>query len=100
MKGGAGQGCVVATEGNSTTWNMMTTGMVSFFPDVPDGVLVDLGTTVRALIRFHPDRWEQIHSRRITVGMAFEIREGARVVGRGVVTRVNPNASPGERELL
>lgn len=59
-----------------------------YFPDVPDDVMVELGTTVRALVRFTQERWDEIHSKHIYVGMPFEIREGARTVGRGVVTSV------------
>jgi len=32
--------------------------------------------------------WEDVHSKRITVGMPFQIREGNKTVGHGVVTRV------------
>jgi len=59
-----------------------------FFPDLADGEMVELGTRVRVLVRFLRERWEDVHAERITVGMPFEIREGARVVGRGVVSKV------------
>jgi translation elongation factor EF-Tu-like GTPase len=59
-----------------------------YFPDLPEGAMVELGTTVRALVRFRHERWEDVHSKRITVGMPFQIREGSRIVGQGVVTRV------------
>jgi len=59
-----------------------------YFPDLADGAMVELGTTVRALVRFRQERWEDVHSKRITVGMPFQIREGNRTVGHGVVTRV------------
>src|SRR4051794_13811094 len=59
-----------------------------FFPDLKDGEKVVLGTTLRALIRFSQVRWEEVHSKKIEVGMPFQIREGARTVGRGVVTKV------------
>jgi hypothetical protein len=44
------------------------------FPDVPDGQFVPLGTTVRAVIWFFPGRWQEYHSKRIHVGMKFQIR--------------------------
>jgi len=59
-----------------------------FFPDVPDDEIVELGTTVRAVVRFPQERWDEVHSKSITVGMPFEIREGSRTVGRGVVTKL------------
>ena len=58
------------------------------FQYFPDDEAVELGTTVRAVVRFFKERWDDVHSGQITVGMPFEIREGRRVVGRGVVTRV------------
>ena len=70
-------------EGDDQAWDG-----TQFFPDLPDGVMVELGIPVRALVRFVHERWEQIHSKRITIGMDFEIREGARVVGRGTVTKL------------
>jgi translation elongation factor EF-Tu-like GTPase len=59
-----------------------------YFPDVSDGQMVELGTTVRAFVRFLQERWDEVHSKCITVGMPFEIREGSRTVGRGHVTKV------------
>jgi hypothetical protein len=59
-----------------------------FFPDVPDDETIKLGTTVRVVIRFLQERWNETHSQHITVGMPFEIREGRRIVGRGEVTKV------------
>ena len=59
-----------------------------YFPDVPTGMLIQLGTTVRCLVRFRQARWDEVHSKSIRVGMPFEIREGRRIVGRGIVTRV------------
>jgi len=57
-----------------------------FFPDYEEGETVRLGDTVRVHIEFPPDRWEQHHSKRIYVGMPFEIREGRKAVGNGTVT--------------
>lgn len=71
-------------EGDDQAWDG-----TQFFPDLPDGVMVDLGTPVRALVRFVQERWEQAHSKRIKIGMPFEIREGARIVGRGTVTKLD-----------
>lgn len=60
---------------------------IQYFPD-NDDEMVELGTTVRAFVRFWQHRWDAVHAKQITVGMPFEIREGARTVGRGVVTKV------------
>ena len=59
-----------------------------FFPDIPDDEMVELGTTVRAVVRFLQERWDEVLSKHITVGTPFEIREGDRTVGRGRVTKV------------
>ena len=59
-----------------------------FFPDLQDDEMVELGKTVRAVIKFRQERWDEVHSKAITVGMPFAIREGKRTVGRGVVTNV------------
>lgn len=56
------------------------------FPEFSDGVVIELGTLVRAKVRFLQSRWDEVHSKRIEVGVPFEIREGRRIVGRGVVT--------------
>ncbi|QDV29142.1 Elongation factor Tu [Planctopirus ephydatiae] len=61
---------------------------VQFFPDLSDDQMVELGTTIRAYVRFLQERWDEVHSKHITVGMPFEIREGNRTVGRGRVTKV------------
>lgn len=58
------------------------------FPGLPENELLELGKTVRAVVIFTQDRWDEIHSKQITVGMPFEIREGLKVVGRGVVTKL------------
>lgn len=59
-----------------------------FFPDLFDDQMVELGTTVRVRVRFLQERWDEVHSNRVIVGMPFEIREGNRTVGRGRVTKV------------
>jgi translation elongation factor EF-Tu-like GTPase len=61
---------------------------LQYFPDLPDGAMVSLGEPVRASVRFRREMWEDVHSKRITVGMPFQIREGSKTVGHGVVTRV------------
>ena len=63
-----------------------------FFPDSEDEE-IELGTTVRAFIQFRQERWDEVHSKRIRVGLPFEIREGSKVVGRGVVTQLNVTVS-------
>ncbi|HAH45422.1 hypothetical protein [Gimesia sp.] len=59
-----------------------------FFPELPEGVLLELGITVRAFVRFPQKRWDEFHSKNIRVGMEFLIREGARVVGEGTVKKL------------
>jgi elongation factor Tu len=59
-----------------------------YFPDLPDGTMVTLGKPVPALIRFRQEMWAAVHAKRITVGMPFQIREGNKTVGQGVVTRL------------
>jgi translation elongation factor EF-Tu-like GTPase len=59
------------------------------FPDVKAGSMIELGTTVRVVLLFPLDRWKEEHSKRIIVGMPFEIREGRKTVGRGIVTRLD-----------
>jgi elongation factor Tu len=59
-----------------------------YFPELPDGAIVELGATIRAVIRYRQEQWEDVHSKRITVGLPFQIREGNRTVGRGIVTKV------------
>jgi translation elongation factor EF-Tu-like GTPase len=53
--------------------------------EYPDGGRAEPGQTVRALLSFVRP---QYHRGRVYPGMAFEICEGARVIGRGIVTRV------------
>jgi len=64
-----------------------------FFPDNEDGIAL-LGVTARTLVQFSQERWEEVHSKHIAVGTRFEIREGNRTVGHGVVT--NLDADPPE----
>tara|TARA_R100001132_G_C3275839_1_gene100041 strand:- start:9651 stop:9971 length:321 start_codon:yes stop_codon:yes gene_type:complete len=59
-----------------------------FFPNQSEGEMVELGITVNALVRFPQSRWDEVHSKRITVGMEFEIHEGAKMVGHGIVKRL------------
>src|SRR5262245_24113634 len=59
-----------------------------YFPGLPDGAMVTLGSPVRALIRFRQEMWEDVHSKRISVGMPFQIREGNKTVGHGVVKKL------------
>lgn len=59
------------------------------FPDVAPDEFVELGHDVRAFVQFVRQRWEQVHQHRLHIGMKFEIREGARTVGHGVVTRLS-----------
>ncbi|WP_417381543.1 elongation factor Tu [Gimesia sp.] len=59
-----------------------------FFPDLTEGMLLELGVTVRAFVRFPQKRWDEFHSQQIKEGMDFLIREGAKVVGRGTVKKV------------
>jgi translation elongation factor EF-Tu-like GTPase len=59
-----------------------------YFPDLPNGAMVELGRSVRTLIRFRQEMWKDVHSKKIIVGMPFQIREGPRTVGRGIVMKV------------
>jgi len=59
------------------------------FPNLKPGSMIELGTTVRVVLFFPLERWQEEHSKRISVGMPFEIREGRKVVARGVVTRLD-----------
>ena len=55
----------------------------------PDVTRVHPGDEVRAFIQLRRERWESVHRDKLFVGMTFQIREGARTVGSGVVTRVD-----------
>ena len=57
-----------------------------FFPDLRETDSVQLGIPVRAFVEFPTDCWERYHSKRIGVGMPFQIREGKKLVGTGTVT--------------
>ena len=59
-----------------------------WFPDFNRDDYVELGTEVRAFIEFSKGRWDEVHRHSIHEGMPFEIREGRRVVGTGIVTRL------------
>jgi len=59
------------------------------FPDFNPGEYITLGTEVRAFIEFSKSRWDEVHSRSIYIGMPFEIREGSKKVGNGVVTQLD-----------
>ena len=61
------------------------------YPDV-DSVLP--GQTARALLRFLSP---EAHLGRVQPGMTFEVREGARVVARGRVTKILHLAESAER---
>jgi translation elongation factor EF-Tu-like GTPase len=64
-----------------------------FFPDVPEGKFVPLGTAVRTMIWFPQDRWDDCHRHRIRIGTRFQIQEGRKVVGRGEVTNIEVRAT-------
>jgi translation elongation factor EF-Tu-like GTPase len=59
------------------------------FQSFPDVECVVLGTEVRAFVEFSKARWDEVHRHSIYVGMPFEIHEGAKVVGKGIITRLN-----------
>ena len=59
-----------------------------WFPDFNRGDSVPLGTEVRAFVDFSKGRWDEVHKHSVYEGMPFEIREGPKVVGTGVVTRL------------
>src|SRR5262245_25769826 len=58
------------------------------FPDVDQAAFIELGTEVRAFVEFSKGCWDEVHQHSLYVGMPFEIREGSKLVGRGVVTRL------------
>jgi len=62
-----------------------------YFPDYRDDDSVPLGATVRTHIGFLKERWNDYHSKRMSVGSAFQIQEGTKVVGRGTVTGLVAN---------
>ena len=51
----------------------------------PDVEWVYPGDTVRAFLSF---RYPDAHHEQVESGMPFEVREGSRVVARGVVTKI------------
>jgi len=62
--------------------------------EYPDVEWVHPGETARTLLWFlSPDA----HLGRVHVGMEFEVREGARVVGRGQITKILNLAESAER---
>jgi hypothetical protein len=66
-----------------------------YFPDeVKEEGKVPLGKTIRARIHFPLKSWDKYHSSHVKAGMAFEIREGDKLVGRGIVTSVGANPRP------
>lgn len=70
-------------EGEEQAWDGF-----QYFPDLQDDSIVPLGTKIRVFVQFREETWEAIHSKRLQVGMSFQIREGKRIVGRGVVTKL------------
>jgi translation elongation factor EF-Tu-like GTPase len=52
------------------------------FPDVERA---DLGATVRVILSFLSP---QAHHGKLTIGTPFLVREGSKVIGRGVITRL------------
>ena len=63
--------------------------------EYPDVEWVHPGHTVRTLLRFLSPG---AHVGRVLPGLEFEIREGARVVGRGRVTKILHLVESAERE--
>lgn len=53
--------------------------------EYPDAQWVQPGTSARALLRFASP---QCHWGKVSIGMSFEVREGARIIGRGQVTAI------------
>lgn len=56
----------------------------TFGPDEP----IPPGKTVPAVIEFHEPYWTEFHSKRMAVGTRFQIQEGRRIVGRGVIAAI------------
>lgn len=64
-----------------------------YFPDFQEGQFVPLGNTVQATVVFRQEMWDAYHSKRVQVGMPFEIREGRKLVGRGTVTSLEADTT-------
>lgn len=60
-----------------------------YFPDIAPTEFVELGKEVRVHVRFTYERWEAIHQHKLHVGKSFQVREGSKVVGEGIVTRLD-----------
>jgi translation elongation factor EF-Tu-like GTPase len=60
-----------------------------YFPDTAKTEAVELGKKVRAFVAFLSNRWEEVHRGQLAEGMPIEIREGSRIAGQGLVTRLN-----------
>src|SRR5258708_6721454 len=60
-----------------------------YFPDYRDDEPVPLGATVRTRVAFRKERWDQYHSARMSVGTTFQIQEGRRIIGLGIVTNLD-----------
>ena len=56
----------------------------TFGPDKP----VPQGKMVPAVIEFHEPDWTDFHRKRMAVGTRFQIQEGEKIVGRGVITAI------------
>jgi translation elongation factor EF-Tu-like GTPase len=68
-----------------------------YFPDLDPQVLTELGQEIRTFVLFPLIRWEQVHKHVLQVGKLFEIREGAKTVGEGIVTRLDVPAIEWEK---
>jgi len=64
--------------------------------EYPDTYTVNPGDTVRAYLGFMSP---QEHHGKIDVGMEFKIREGSRIVGEGVVTKIIDLPNSAKRAL-
>ena len=91
-EGGRKSGVASGYRGDFVYDGMYCHGQQSF-PDYGANDFVDLGIEVRALVYFPREQWDRVHQHKLHVGKSFEIREGPRVVGTGVITRLDVEQS-------
>ncbi len=66
-------------EHNDKVWDAIQT--------FPDGI--EPGRMIKSIIWFPDESWNNHHIDHVYVGMRFEIREGRKIVARGLVTGIN-----------
>lgn len=87
-EGGRNSGVASGYRGDFVYDGMYYIGQQSF-PDYGANDFVELGKEVRAFVCFPREQWDREHQHKLHVGKSFEIREGPRVVGTGVITSLD-----------